>query len=74
VAGSSFSVSQVGISEDSGAPLVSGGTVGHSSFTRVGFNILDVIVSPCGTRLVASTDHGSHFVYAVGTSNIVKYV
>jgi hypothetical protein len=66
-------VSQVGISEDSGAPLVNGGTVGHSSFTKVGFTLLDLVLSPCGMKLAASTDHGFHFVYSVGTSNIVKY-
>lgn len=65
-------VTQVGISEDSGRPVEGAGLVPNLGFTKVGFNVLDVCVSPCGRYLAVSTDHSYHFLYKLGTSNIIK--
>lgn len=66
-------MSRVGISEDSGAPLADSGTAPDSAFTRVGFSVLDLAVSPNGAYLGVSTDHSLHFLYKPGTSTIVRW-
>ena len=65
-------LTRVAISEDSRAPVADSSALTDHDFTKVGFNVLDLAISPNGKYLAVSTDHSLHFLYQPGTSVILR--